>query len=1048
MALEYDLQQEIISYLTTPESMGGLGYKEEPKNTVNSSLFILKDLKNLMKLGKNEKNYKAVVMNDFKGNQDAFWKEFVEELDKYIQKRKMVSLILNQEKGFQFKNKYFTLYFKLDSLFEKNNLNLYSVVQELKIYSKDQTLTRKPDLTFFINGIMVSYCELKHNMTGQFSEDGIDKVITNYREFIKDYKDNHETDSSNLENHINTKMFHKTIHITSSDGIDTHVMRNMRDYQSKFCMLIKDNYASDSDIRDKIKKDFKLYPSHKEDGYERMKDTFKNIYSKESLDKEITIYNYSKTEGTNSILISPRPKQKHGVDRIIEEIERINYNSHNPNFHIDDFENKIRSYKNTLSESRIQELMNQQRKHLASEKFDSFICQYSAGFGKTNIMAWIALQLKNLLSKKYIQDVNFVKEHNYVYKKIMIVTDRLDLVKQFIGTLKHMNIKDSLFASVGDYKNGKKQKLIDLLVNDDIRICIVNVQKFNDILEGKFKTKEKRKLESMKVAFIIDEVHRTQTGTLNQNMTDLFSSVAGSLNNSIQSPYRNLLIGLTATPTKAILNRYGTFSGVVENNIERLPFDTFTMREAIEEGFVLDFTEHMYPFKVTINYDHIKYVKGQHRTLSRDDIYSNDEVIDKKADYIIEVLKNNTFKQIRNTASGMLVSNSIDNALKYRDVLLSKGINKENLYIVYNVSSTNQKHPKLEDINHIEKQKNKKYIDSLIEEFKKTSNNLIIVVDMLTTGFDAPKLHTLFLDKDVSGVNAIQTCSRVNRTTKNKNNCLIIDMSVDNRNLNETIPAAIKEFEGITYSSLDISKVISTLSSLDTKIRNHKVYKTYFKTFKSTTAAQDLTLKTTFANEVLKLETRELLESASDFCYNVNEFMGIVKGVDKYYRKDWFDFFKRLRNLIEEKNKKGLKPIDFIISSSGMSTEDVKEIENTVKDNRNNGGNKPKTEIDYLKIILRENKNAFEIEEKLKEFLDGKDFLFDEIKKDKIFMNHVNSLSSGTSSLEKTKADFNKKVRILSLTQGKIKPVLNDKYFKQYLNDFKELIFEDFLKNK
>ena len=81
MALEYDLQQEIIRYFTTPESMGGLGYKEEPKNTVNSSLFILKNLKKLMKLGKNEKNYKAVVMNDFKGNQDAFWEEFIEEID-------------------------------------------------------------------------------------------------------------------------------------------------------------------------------------------------------------------------------------------------------------------------------------------------------------------------------------------------------------------------------------------------------------------------------------------------------------------------------------------------------------------------------------------------------------------------------------------------------------------------------------------------------------------------------------------------------------------------------------------------------------------------------------------------------------------------------------------------------------------------------------------------------------------------------------------------------------------------------------------------------
>jgi type I restriction enzyme R subunit len=1048
MAVEYDLQQELIQYFTTNENVGGLGYKKEPANNVSNSLFLVKDLKTLITNEYNKDNYYKVLHENFKGDVNLFWDDFLMELESYIQKKKMITIPLNQERGFVFNNKEFVLYFKLGALLEEKNKNIYSIVEELNVTSIEKTITRRVDLTFFINGIPVSYCELKHNMTGQDANHGRDKVITNYKEFIKDYKENHEDDISNLEHSKNTKMFHKTIHITASDGIDTYVIRNIRDHQSRMCQFIKSGNSSDEDIRNRIKDDFKIYPSNEKDGYKKMKETFKNLYSKENLDKEITIYNYIKQEKTQSSLISPRPKQKHGVDRIIDDIKDLNKNSHIKNYSLKKFEEEIKKIDlyNNLSQSKINELVKDQNKHLSTLNFDSYVCQYSAGFGKTNIMAWIALQLKNLLSRDYIQEKEFVDSNQHLYKKIMIVTDRLDLIKQFIGTLKNMNIKSSLYSTVGEYKNGKKQTLVDLLSNDDIRICIVNVQKFNDILDGKFSDKEKEKLQSSKIAFIIDEVHRTQTGKLNDQMLDLFSSVATGFNGSIESPYRNLLIGLTATPTEAILNRYGSVSGVTADGIiQRSPFDTFTMLEAIKEGFVLDPTKHIYPLRTIIQYDDVKYNKDQNRMLSRDEIYNLNEVVDKKVKFIMDILENNSFNQIKNTASSMLVSNSIKNALKYRDSLISEGFPKEHLHIVYSISS-DQKYPKLEDVNSLKPQKSIKYIDLLINNFKTTANNLIIVVDMLTTGFDAPRLHTLFLDKDISGVNAVQTLSRVNRTTKNKNNCLVIDMSIDNKNSKYTIPEAFEKYEGMTYSSLNIDEVLKNLSSLDTKLRTSNIYKNYFHIHKTTNIEQDLNLITKFKDELLIEQTSRFLETASEYCYQVNEFIGIVKGVDKYNRHDWFEFFRKLRLLIRKKGNQALKPLDFIIEEVGISSDIEDELENNFSSGNAKKYKSPSTLKDYLKMIKRENEKNFELKDKMEEFNKGIGFILDEIRQDSYLMNHINSINSGATNYEDTKADFKKKIKTIRIRNKSKIEIFSEDIFYKYTEDFGDKIFDDFIK--
>ena len=170
--------------------------------------------------------------------------------------------------------------------------------------------------------------------------------------------------------------------------------------------------------------------------------------------------------------------------------------------------------------------------------------QYAAGFGKSNIIGWTALQLKDLR-----------RNDTYVYDKIMLVVDRLQLRDQLDSKMHNMNIQKGMFIEASD-----KKSFIKALTSDK-RIVVVNVQKFstiNDILDSSIA----EKLSKLRIAFLIDEIHRSQSGVQHSEMVSVFDELQSSFDNSQsykeQAIKKNLIVGFTATPSDHTLARFGS----------------------------------------------------------------------------------------------------------------------------------------------------------------------------------------------------------------------------------------------------------------------------------------------------------------------------------------------------------------------------------------------------------------------------------------------------------------------------------------------------------
>jgi type I restriction enzyme R subunit len=126
----------------------------------------------------------------------------------------------------------------------------------------------------------------------------------------------------------------------------------------------------------------------------------------------------------------------------------------------------------------------------------------------------------------------------------------------------------------------------------------------------------------------------------------------------------------------------------------------------------------------------------------------------------------------------------------------------------------------------------------------------MIVVDKLQTGFDEPKLHTLFLDKEIKHINAIQTISRVNRTTKYKDNCKIIDFSHKNANINN-IKTAFEHFSDVVVSDFDPLNEFKVFEDIYTELIQNEIYTNYFDLFSENVFNQKSNVE-----EALKIEEK------------------------------------------------------------------------------------------------------------------------------------------------------------------------------------------------
>ena len=314
--------------------------------------------------------------------------------------------------------------------------------------------------------------------------------------------------------------------------------------------------------------------------------------------------------------------------------------------------------------------------------------------------------------------------------------------------------------------------------------------------------------------------------------------------------------------------------------------------------------------------------------------------------------------------------------------------------------------------------------EKVLQNFAIKKNGLIIVVDKLQTGFDEPKLHTLFLDKEIRGINAIQTISRVNRTTKYKHDCKIIDFSYKNVNV-KNIKTAFEYFSNVVVSDFDPLGDEEKLIDLYRELNTHVVFKTHFPKFKeyhttnpdvSIIVALEDALDDYIRNQ--KEESKRLKEKILGYFKILNLIEFVIDLDPQYSTKLFLDFWRKYNMLYNQINKQ-VEIIDDveiyfdnrigIIAPAEYKAKAKKSIFADPKETY--GDNKYKYNI--LKVIEKRNQEEEAIAELIADFERKITALFEFIRQDETgqrLMAKINDDGSAFSQ-DEIYADFAKLYR-------------------------------------
>lgn len=798
-------QQYVMEFLCRREEEGGLGYRKTEPNIVTNDLFIPSVLGEFVK--SSDPNLWNRLIRNYNGDEQKMLIALKDKVKEQLIDAQNVATFINKHRSITFDGETVPLYYASGSELrgdEDFKKNIFCAVEESghEIKNGDKILDRiRPDITFFLNGIYIGYLELKTISMGQSAEkQGREKIAHDYLQAIKVLTEKENTDPNIIKQRKQLMaIYEKAIHLVATDINKTFVLRGVSSFFDMAHQEFSKDIPSPIDaVSPAIIKVFKQYPENNAtlDQETRFEETARALYSKKMIEKEILYYNfieyhYSNKDGekgrtsNTGKLIAPRPKQKFGCDKIMARITEMLEHEKEPNY----YANKLRKQLEALGVPRDkqEEIIRKRESYNNNKYVYSLLMQYAAGFGKSNIIGWTALQLKD-----------FRYEGAYAYDKIMLVVDRLQLRDQLDTTMMNMNIDKSMFIEATD-----KPTFIDAL-NSTRRIIVVNIQKFLDLQQAI--SESGTRLEQMRVAFLIDEIHRSNSGENHDEMINLFAKLQESFTTSGRTILKkNLLIGFTATPSDETLTRFGEFRSATTVPLW-VPFDSYTMKEAIDDGFILDPTKHIIPYSVPVGFELPADLDEDQEDpviikQNKQKVYEYEPRMLKIADFVVDRLLSLVYGKIRGEGKAMLAVSSIPIAIKYCHIIRKKIAERclEPQYARFKdapvalVYSDNQKYDSSASMNYgmTEKQ--------VIQNFKTAKNGLIIVVDKLQTGFDEPKLHTLFLDKEINDINAIQTISRVNRTCKYKTECHVIDCSWQNVNI-QSINIAFRKYCGIVIS--------------------------------------------------------------------------------------------------------------------------------------------------------------------------------------------------------------------------------------------------------
>lgn len=414
----------------------------------------------------------------------------------------------------------------------------------------------------------------------------------------------------------------------------------------------------------------------------------------------------------------------------------------------------------------------------------NYLIQHSAGSGKSNSIAWLSYRLSSLHDD----------QNNRVFDSVIVITDRKVLDSQLQNTIYQFEHKDGVVQKID-----KDSTQLANAITAGSHIIITTLQKFPFILD------KIGEIPARKYAVIIDEAHSSQGGEATKKMKEVLSAKSleeaekdeayTGLEEDAEDEIRKSMLArgkqsnlsffaFTATPKPKTVEVFGTMG----TNGKPQPFHLYSMKQAIEEGFILDvlknYTTYKTYFKLSkqIEDDPKVNKKKASRAIGRF-MSLHPHNLAQKTEVMVEHFRQIVSKKIGGKAKAMVVTSSRLHAVRYKEefdkYIKEKGYNDIKTIVAFSGKVMYDNAP--EGVTEVEM--NGFAEKELPKKFATDEYQLLLVADKYQTGFDQPLLHTMYVDKKLSGVKAVQTLSRLNRMCAGKEDTFVLDFANETQDI-------------------------------------------------------------------------------------------------------------------------------------------------------------------------------------------------------------------------------------------------------------------------
>ena len=843
--------------------------------------------------------------------------KFFTRLSNEITKRGVTDVL---RKGYKFNGSTFDLYYPLPSELNPSakvayEHNIFGVIRQV-MYSKVNT--NEIDFVVFINGLPLATFELKNNYTGQTYEN----AIMQYR-----------TDRDPKELLLQKKRC--AVHF-ALDDCQTWMCTELCGKDSWFLPF---NRGVDGGAGNPVV-----------EGDTMTSYVWKDVLTKPTLSN--IIENFAQ-------VISTEDKKTHKVK------EKVIW----PRYH------QLDAVRSLLYVTKISPIGRR------------FLIQHSAGSGKSNSITWLAYQLVTLLQEN----------QQPFFDSIIVVTDRINLDKQIRDNI---NAFQRLSNLVGWADNSASLRE---LLQGGKKIIISTIFKFSFILD-----EIGNSLKDRRFAIIIDEAHSSQNGSLSANLATGISGNAAPViplhtgyisdddsypmmaaddggitydePEDIEDKIHRILKGrkmaknanyyaFTATPKNKTLEMFGDRIERIGDEPLYIPFHEYTMKQAIEEGFILDVLKYYTPYSSYYRVlkaieDDPEYDKKKALGKIRAYVERQPETIEKKAEIIVEHFCKKVYMKIGGHARAMVITSSIERAIEFYKTI-TRMLEERNCPYKAIVAFTD----KVIDGKVVTESELNGFPSAEIEQrIEQEPYRFLIVADKFQTGYDQPLLHTMYVDKQISDLKAVQTLSRLNRCHPKKQDTFVLDFANDPEMIRQSFQRYYKTT--ILAGESDINK----LNDLTETIEGYNFY-----TQQDVDSVAELKLMGTdehrpkidaiidadvkrFKEELDEDEQIKCKSAIKNFCRCYPYFSSIMPFESPEWEKQYIFYallVKKLPKLKIDDNTQGLlDDIDFdkyrIVKEEERAI--VLENENTSVNPIpvGTGGGKPEPEMEALSNIVKD----------------------------------------------------------------------------------------------